>query len=366
MNRMTVMWLVAALATAAVYAEEGTEAAVDPLAPDAGDFLDVDVGEYLREAEAAYRAGEIEEAARLYLTYLRSDICDGRAIYNLSCCYALLGKAELAARCLERAYDAGFTDMEFAAGDADFDDVRDVEPFASAFAELAAREEIGGDARTLYMQAPTILPCYVLLPKDYDAAEPRTLVVGLHGVGGTAAAFAKLLKKFDEPDFIFAVPEAPYALPLRRGVGYGWRADTPRLESVMRESYMASSRYVLELVDGLRGCYNVGDVYLLGFSQGAWLAYGVAIRNPAVFTGLICCSGPFRPAELTAAELEAGSGLRVFISQGEGDGDVAYAEAEAAREALTTFGYDVTFRGFDGGHEIPAGVAAEIGKWIAE
>lgn len=44
----------------------------------------------------------------------------------------------------------------------------------------------------------------------------------------------------------------------------------------------------------------------------------------------------------------------------------AYAEAEAARGALETFGYDGTFRGFGGGHEIPAGVAAEIGEWLAE
>lgn len=362
MKRTARVWLAAALAATGVYA---ADTGVDPLAPEAADFLDADVSALLRQAEAAYRAGEIEEAARIYITYLRSDIRDGRAIYNLSCCYALLGKADLAARCLERAYDAGFTDVDFAAGDADFDGVRDVEPFASTFAELAAREEIGGDARTLYMQAPAILPCYVILPEGYDEAEPRTLVVGLHGVGGTAAEFAKLRKKFAEPDFIFAVPEAPYALPLRRGVGYGWRADTPALESVMRESYLASSRYVLELVDGLRGRYNVGDVYLLGFSQGAWLAYGVAIRNPAVFAGLVCCSGPFRGAELTPEELKAGSALRVFVSY-ERNGDVADAEAEAARDALETFGYDVTFRGFDGGHEIPAGVAAEIGNWIAE
>jgi phospholipase/carboxylesterase len=358
--------LVTALSAASVYGKDAADVAVDPLSPDAGDFLDVDIVESLRQAEAAYRAGEVEEAARIYLTYLRSDIHDGRAIYNLACCYALLGRAELAAECLRRAHAAGFTDVEFAAKDADFDNVRGVEPFASAFAEFKAAEEIGGDARTLYIQAPVILPCYVFLPEGYDAAEPRTLVVGLHGVAGNAANFAKLRKKFAGPEFIFAVPEAPYALPLRRSVGYGWRADTPALESVMRESYVASSRYVVELVDGLRGRYNVGDVYLLGFSQGAWLAYGAAIRNPAVFKGFICCSGPFRTAELTAAELDAGAGLRVFISQGEGDGDVAYAEAEAAYEALETFGYDVTFRGFDGGHEIPAGIAAEIGKWIAE
>ena len=355
-----------ALATVA-YGGDASEAAVDALAPDAGDFLDVDVVDYMRQAEAAYREGRFEDAARLYLTYLHSDVYDGRAIYNLSCCYGLLGKADLAALYLRRAYDAGFTDVAFAAGDADFDNVREAEPFADAFAELKAEEEIGGDPRTLYMQAPAILPCYVILPEGYDAAEARTLVVALHGVGGTAAEFAKLRKKFAEPEFIFAVPEAPYPLALKRGIGYSWRADVPpELESVMRESYAASSRYIIELVEGLRGRYNVGDVYLLGFSQGAWLAYGAAIRNPAVFTGLICCSGSFRNAELTAAELDAGAGLRVFISQGEGDGDVAYAEATAAYEALETFGYDVTFRGFDGGHEVPPEVLREVEAWMGE
>lgn len=339
---------------------------VDPWDPAAGDFLDVDVVEYMRQAETAYRAGRIEEAARLYLTYLRSDIYDGRAIYNLACCYGRLGKADLAARYLRRAYDAGFTDVEFASGDPDFDGVREAEPFARTFAELQAEVEIGGDARTLYVQAPSILPCYVILPEGYDPAEPRTLVVALHGVADTAADFAKVRKKFAQPDFILALPEAPYPLARRRGIGYSWRADVPELESVLRESYAASSLYVLQLVGALRGRYNVGAVYLLGFSQGAWLAYGVALRNPTVFAGLICCSGPFRSAELTAAELEAGCGVRVFISQGQADRDVVSAEAEAAYEALSTFGYDVTYRPFAGGHEIPAEVAAEIGKWLAE
>jgi phospholipase/carboxylesterase len=360
---------VAVLALAAAvgaFGADAGEAALDPLAPEAADFLDVDAGADLRQAEAAYREGRYEEAARSYLSYLRSNVRDGRAIYNLACCYGRVGLAELAAKCLRRAYDAGFTDIKFAAGDADFDNVREVEPFASTLAELQGREEIGGDARTLYIQAPTILPCYVILPEGYEPGEPRTLVIGLHGVGGKAAAFAKLWKDFAAPAFIFAVPEAPYPVALARGIGYGWRADAPQLESVRRESYTASSRYVVELVDGLRRRYNVGDVYLLGFSQGAWLAYGVAIRNPGVFAGLISCSGRFSSAELTAAELEAGRGLRVFISHGENDDGVSYDEATAAYEALKTFGYDVTFHGFDGGHEVPARAVREIEEWLAQ
>lgn len=360
-----VVWGVLVGATAA-YAGDAAAAPADPLAPGAGDFLDVDVAEYMEQAEAAYRAGRVEDAARLYLTYLRSDVYDARAIYNLACCYGLLGKADLAALYLRRAYDAGFTDVAFAAGDADFDGVREVEPFASTLAELRADAEIGGDARTLYMQAPALLPCYVILPDGYDPVEPRTMVVALHGVGSTAAEFAKLRKKFADPDFIFAVPEAPYPVPLKRGIGYSWRADVPQLESVARESYAASSLYVLELVGALRGRYNVGDVYVLGFSQGGGLAYGVAIKNPAVFTGLICCGAPFLSAELTAEELDAADGLRVFIAHGKAEAGVPYGEAEAAYELLSAYGYDVTFRGFDGGHGIPGDVAAEIGKWIRE
>jgi predicted esterase len=356
--------LAAALAAGGAYG--GEEAAIDPLAADAGDFLEVDVSQYMIQAEAAYREGRYEDAARLYLTYLRSDVYDGRVIYNLACCYGLLGEADLAATNLRRAYDAGFTDVSFAAEDPDFDAVRDVEPFASTLAELRAEGEINGDAETLYLQAPAILPCYVVLPEGYDSAEPRTLVVALHGVGGAAVDFATLWNKFAEPDFILAVPEAPYALPLRRGLGYSWRADVPQLESVTRESYSASGRYVLDLVGALRGQYAVGDVYLLGFSQGAGLAYAVAIKNPAAFKGLICCSGPFTSVALSAEELAAGSALRVFISQGEDDREITRDESEAAYEALAAFGYEVTYRSFEGGHGIPRDVAAEIGKWITE
>jgi predicted esterase len=33
--------------------------------------------------------------------------------------------------------------------------------------------------------------------------------------------------------------------------------------------------------------------------------------------------------------------------------------------ALKRRGYDVTFREFDGGHEVPAGIAGEGMRWVA-
>ena len=38
----------------------------------------------------------------------------------------------------------------------------------------------------------------------------------------------------------------------------------------------------------------------------------------------------------------------------------------AAYEALETFGYDVTFRSFDGGHEVPPDILREVEAWMGE
>jgi predicted esterase len=356
--------LATALAAVGAFGENGVS--VDPLAPEASAFLDVDAAEYSKQGDVAYREGRYADAAGLYLAYLRSNVYDGRTIYNLACCYGLLGEAELAATNLKRAYDAGFRDVAIAADDPDFDPVRDVEPFASTFAGLIAETEVSGDARTLYLQAPALTPCYVVLPDAYDPEKEYTLVLALHGVGGTAARFATLRNDFADADFIWAVPEAPYPLALQDGIGYSWTAQMSGVEDIRKESYATSSRYVVELVDALRGRYNVGDVYLLGFSQGSYLGYGAALRNPAVFKGLICFGGPFKPAALGAEELTAGRDVRIFIAHGEDDPAVSYEESTTARDDLEAFGYDVTFRSFSGGHEVPAEVLREAEAWMKE
>jgi phospholipase/carboxylesterase len=362
------LWIIASAAALlwAAAASGGNGEMLEPLAPGAGDFLDANLNDYVAAAVAAYNDGRYEEAARLYLTYLRSNVGDAVSIYNLACCYGLLGEAELAAGSLRRAFAAGYRDVAFAAQDPDFDKVRDAPAFAAAFEEMKAGADVG-DARTLYVQAPSVLPCYVILPENYDAKEKYTLVIGLHGRGGDGARFTALRRSLGDAPFIFAAPQGPYPIGMVRAAGYGWAAEVPdRLEGVRQQSYEASARYVAELAAALRARYNVGDVYLLGFSQGAFLAYCTAVRNVDTFRGVACFSGYYRPAHLTAEELDAARGLRVFIAHGKAETAIPYAEAEAAYELLSAYGYDVTFRGFDGGHEMPGKILEEVGRWMTE
>lgn len=351
------------LAAAASGGEVGT---LEPLAPGAGDFLDADLNDYVEAGAAAYNEGRYEDAARFYLTYLRSNVGDAVSIYNLACCYGLMGEGELAATYLRRAVAAGYRDVAYAAQDPDFDEVRDTPAFAAVFEEIKSAMNVG-DARTLYVQAPCLLPCYVILPENYDAQKSYPLVIGLHGRGGDGARFTALRRALDGAPLIFAAPRGPYPIGMVRGAGYGWAAEVPdRLEGVRRQSYETSARYVAELAAALRARYSVGDVYLLGFSQGAFLAFWAAVKNAEAFRGVACFGGYYRATHFSAEELDAAGGLRVFIAHGKAEAAIPYGEAEAAYELLSAYGYDVTFRGFEGGHEIPDEIAAEVGKWMTE
>ena len=115
---------------------------IDVLDPAIGDFLDVDLWAYRSKAQAAHEAGDYAEEARWWLLVVRSNVTDSAAIYELARCCGRLGKPDLAARYLERAFKAGFDGTGRARQDASFASVRGSEAFSAALerVERAAAE----------------------------------------------------------------------------------------------------------------------------------------------------------------------------------------------------------------------------------
>ena len=73
---------------------------IEPLLKGIGDFLDVELNTYRKKARDAYQSGKYEESAKYYLALLRYDIHDAISIYNLACCYGLMGEEALATKYL--------------------------------------------------------------------------------------------------------------------------------------------------------------------------------------------------------------------------------------------------------------------------
>ena len=135
----------------------------------ASDFLDLEITHWLKDAGAAYSDGDYESAAMYYIKYLERDINNATAIYNLACCYGLLGEAELAGKCLFRAFITGFENTDFIDVDTDFDAVRGEDGFERALVGIEAfKDTYWLDTERIFLPAEAYLPCHIRYPSDYQ------------------------------------------------------------------------------------------------------------------------------------------------------------------------------------------------------
>jgi len=332
-----------------------------------GEFLDIDLTEYRETAWQAYQDGDWETAAKYYIALLQYDISDGGNIYNLACCFGLLGEADLAAQYLMRAYNMGFDDVEHMMWDPDFEPVRGAQVFDDAVAELqaiAAEENAGGGGVT-YTMSNDLMPCNVQTPEDFDPEETYTLVLGLHGYGSSPDRFIRLWERFDNPGFIYAAPRAPYTFSTGSDLGYSWNNRDENSPELWPRTMRTTEQYVMHVVENLKGQYNIDKVYLLGFSQGCMMTYVVGINNPEMFDGLICFGGWVDNEWICEDAIMAASGLDVFIAHGNEDRMVEFVSGVEAYESLQGYGYDVTFYEFDGGHAVPEEALLRVQQWLS-
>jgi len=336
-------------------------------------------GEIAREAAGVYMEGDYAAAAELYVEALLSDLGDNPVVlYNLSCCYGLLGEEELAGDVLVMAAEAGFDRLEMVNTDPDFLGVMDGEYFQESLAraqdildENAYQESEIVLGNRLFLEFPSFQTIRVHLPADYDPDESRDLVLALHGYSGDVTEFSSRWDAFEEADFIFASLQAPYAFERNGRTVYSWTVfgssqwdgeDMP--EEQMNELYASSmdlsSDMVVAAAEQLTQTYDVGNIYLLGFSQGGIMTYWAAMRHPELFSGIATFSGVL--AEETASDelLESASNIPVFLGRGSMEDD----RALLARDRLMEAGFDVTFHQYQGGHYFPDSSLRAFESWV--
>jgi len=101
-------------------------------------------------------------------------------------------------------------------------------------------------------------------------------------------------------------------------------------------------------------------VTLGGLSDGATYALALGLLNGDLFTQLVAFSPGFlKPVDRRGKP-------RVFVSHGTRDTvlNINVGGRGIVRQ-LTDEGYDVTYREFDGGHEVPVAIAREAFAWLS-
>lgn len=223
---------------------------------------------------------------------------------------------------------------------------------------LAKGPDADADARTdvFWHEAPTLLPVRLLYPPDFDPAAPHTLVVALHGFGGSAEGFRRVGERLADAGVIVALPESAYAFMVEgRDLGFDWTLyHTGDSALGARAMGLLGLDYLPGVVKAVRERHPIDRVYALGFSQGAVVALLTGVHNVDLFDGVVSFGLPGLEARwLDADGTGPADGLDVLLVHGRRDDRAPFEVSKECKAALEERGYDVTFRPFPGGHVVP-------------
>lgn len=230
----------------------------------------------------------------------------------------------------------------------------------------------------LYIKGESLHKCLVKLPNEYNSDTGFPLVVGLHGGGHSPDNMIALWDQIPNIGFIFSVPQAPYPFLDDKELKFDWAMWPSRNSEQIIKATELSETYIVNVVKEMVERFNISDVYLMGWSQGAIFSYLVGIRQNRLFNGIICMSGPgllaplknpyagaIGPEWLKEEEIRSADKMRVFITHGKDDQAAGYDLGTRSGDVLESHGYEVTFRDFEGGHSYPPEeLLREIADWI--
>ena len=178
------------------------------------------------------------------------------------------------------------------------------------------------------------------VPRTYNVQTPAPLAVMLHGAGGSGAAMRFTYDEADAQGIIVLAPDSRNARTwdvILRDFG----PDVEFLERALDHTFERCNVDARRLAIG-------------GFSDGASYALSVGLGNGELFTD-ICAFSPGFVAPAARRGKPA-----VFISHGVADEVLPIAQtSRRIVPDLRKAGYEVTYREFEGGHEVPRALLRE-------
>jgi phospholipase/carboxylesterase len=198
---------------------------------------------------------------------------------------------------------------------------------------------------------------------------PHPTVLLLHGWGASAHDLIGLAPILHGGRALVLCPQGSLAFQAGPGqMGYGWfpltqggppdpAAIEAALEQVLRFRDAAFARYPVD----------PRKVVMAGFSQGGFMAYLLALRDPARYAGLMALSSWLPKQLLEGVERTPDhEALPALVIHGSEDPMIGIDRAYASRDALLELGVPTTFREYPMGHEIRPEALREMLGWLEE
>jgi phospholipase/carboxylesterase len=200
------------------------------------------------------------------------------------------------------------------------------------------------------------------LPVGYEPNYPYPLLVFLHGQGSNEEHALRLAPRLSRRNYLSIAPRGPILTAVRADgqPGCGWGAED-RYDPEVEE-------YLLRAIEQTRREYHVHSerIYLVGFREGAALAYRLALSSPDRFAGVISLNGAMPRRGGPLLRLPDARRLRVFIGHGFANPVVPLTLARQDFRLLYTAGLNVRLHTYPTTHRIHAEMLRDVNRWVQD
>ncbi len=213
-----------------------------------------------------------------------------------------------------------------------------------ALAQAPAPTTCNPETRT-ELKLDNIRDGMLYVPKGYTSDTGMALLVWLHGAGGTGNISAALSALADEFGIIVLAPDS-------REWTWGsilgnWEPDLDFLQLAMQQAQHRCA------IDRER-------IWLGGFSDGASFSLALGISYGNIFRRVYAgAPGLMQP-------IAANGKPPIFVSHGKSDPTMPIdVTSRQFVPRLKRLGYDVTYREYEGRHQLPPEILREVIAWMA-
>jgi len=205
-----------------------------------------------------------------------------------------------------------------------------------------------------------------LIREPKNKQEKNPLLLLLHGYGSNEEDLYSFAAELPE-DYYVVSARAPYDLMYGSHAWYAINFDADENKFSDLKQAVASRELIATFIDDLTAEYPIDKdrITLIGFSQGAILAYAVALSYPQKIQRIIAMSGYLNTEILTQGyEKNDFSTLKVFGSHGVVDQVIPVDWARKAKPILDSLGIENKYTEYPIGHGVSPQNFYDFRDWL--
>lgn len=213
----------------------------------------------------------------------------------------------------------------------------------------------------------TSLTYSVNLPKKQAVKTP--VLIMLHGYGSNEADLFDIAKALDERFITFSL-RAPNTIAENSFCWYALETVPGQERKYNYSEAKDSKAKIMSFISNACKAYKLDStqVFIMGFSQGAIMAYDLAITSPKKIKGVLALSGRMmEESKLLKTDALQLAKVKFYIAHGNADNVIKITEAEKAVEFLKTKNVsDLVFKTYEMQHSINGKELNDIKAWLVK